>query len=67
MLDSSHPEALLDSAIAAVESGDGYRAELDKIRVPIYTADAQGRITYWNQACVDFAGRDRSSARIAGA
>ena len=58
MLDSSHPEALLDSAIAAVESGDGYRAELDKIRVPIYTADAQGRITYWNQACVDFAGRE---------
>jgi PAS domain S-box-containing protein len=58
MLDSSHPETLLDSAIAAVESGDGYRAELDKIRVPIYTADAEGRITYWNQACVDFAGRE---------
>jgi PAS domain S-box-containing protein len=58
MLDSSQPEALLESAICAVESGDGYRAELDKIRVPIYTADAEGRITYWNQACVDFAGRE---------
>lgn len=58
MLDSSQPEALLESAICAVESGDGYRAELDKIRVPIYTADAEGRIIYWNQACVDFAGRE---------
>jgi PAS domain-containing protein len=48
MLDSSHPETLLENAIHAVESGDGYRAELDKIRVPIYTTDAEGRITYWN-------------------
>lgn len=58
MLDTSHPEALLENAIHAVESGESYRAELDKIRVPIYTADAEGRITYWNQACVDFAGRE---------
>ena len=58
MLDSSQPEALLESAICAVESGDGYRAELDKIRVPIYTTDSEGRITYWNQACVEFAGRE---------
>jgi PAS domain-containing protein len=58
MLDTSQPEALLNSALAAVEDGDGFRAELDKIRVPIYTADADGWITYWNQACVDFAGRE---------
>ena len=58
MLESSQAEALLESAICAVENGDGYRAELDKIRVPIYTADPEGRITYWNQACVDFAGRE---------
>jgi PAS domain S-box-containing protein len=58
MLDTSQPEALLNGALAAVESGDGYRAELDRIRVPIYTADADGRITYWNRACADFAGRE---------
>lgn len=57
MLDPSQPEALLDSALAAVESGGCYRAELDKIRAPIYTTDADGWVTYWNQACVDFAGR----------
>ena len=58
MLDSSQANALLDSVIQAVERGDGYRAELDRLEVPVYTADADGRITYWNQACVDFAGRE---------
>lgn len=58
MLDVSHHEALLEGAIAAVEDGDGYQAELDKIRAPIYVADEGGWITYWNQACVDFAGRE---------
>lgn len=58
MLDSSRPEALLNNALTAVEEGDGYRAELDKMRVPVYTADSDGWITYWNQACVDFAGRE---------
>jgi PAS domain S-box-containing protein len=58
MLDSSQPEALLESAIAAVETGNGYRAELDRIGAPVYTTDSDGRITYWNRACVDFAGRE---------
>ena len=58
MLDVSHPEALLKGAIATVESGDGYQAELDKIRAPIYVTDEDGWIAYWNQACVDFAGRE---------
>ena len=58
MLDSSQPNALLDNALAAIEDGDGYRAKLDKIRIPIYTTDTQGLVTYWNQACVDFAGRE---------
>ena len=58
MLDSSHTDVVLGSALAAVEDGDGYRAELDKIRIPVYTTDAEGLVTYWNQACVDFAGRE---------
>lgn len=58
MLDSSQTDAVLDSALTAIENGDGYRAELDKIRIPIYTTDEEGLVTYWNQACVDFAGRE---------
>lgn len=58
MLDSSKAEALLDGVLAAVEDETAFHAELDKMRVPIYTADAEGRITFWNQACVDFAGRE---------
>ena len=58
MRDVSQPEALLNGAMAAVENGDGYRAELDRIRTPVYITDPDGRITYWNQACVDFAGRE---------
>ena len=61
MLDVSQPEALLGSALAAVEKGDGFRAEIDKIRAPVYLADADGWITYWNQACADFAGREPQS------
>lgn len=58
MLDSSNPEALLGGALAALDDEAAFRAELDKIQVPIYTADEDGRITYWNRACVDFAGRE---------
>jgi PAS domain-containing protein len=58
MLDSSKPEALLDRALAAVEDETTFHAEIDKIRVPVYTAAADGRITFWNKACVDFAGRE---------
>ena len=31
---------------------------LDALPVPIYTTDANGAVTYWNRACVDFAGRE---------
>ena len=57
MFDMSH-EALLNRALDAVQYADGYRSELDKMRVPIYVTDAKGLVTYWNQACVDFAGRE---------
>jgi PAS domain S-box-containing protein len=30
---------------------------LDQLPVPVYTTDAEGAVTYWNKACVDFAGR----------
>jgi PAS domain S-box-containing protein len=31
---------------------------LDQLPVPIYTTDETGAVTYWNRACVDFAGRE---------
>lgn len=57
MLDSSEPETLLKTAISAVKNGDGYASVLDALPVPIYTTDAEGRVTYWNRACIAFAGR----------
>jgi PAS domain S-box-containing protein len=58
MLDSSKPEDLLSTALSALRSGSGYAAAIDRISVPVYTTDAEGRVTYWNQACIDFAGRE---------
>jgi PAS domain S-box-containing protein len=58
MLESTRPEELLSTALSAFEAGNGYAAVLDRLPVPTYTTDAEGRVTYWNQACVDFAGRE---------
>lgn len=58
MLDASRPEDVLNIALSAFENGTGYTAALDRLPVPIYSTDAEGRVTYWNQACVDFAGRE---------
>lgn len=58
MLDLSRPEALLDSALAGIQEEDGCRAHLDQIPAPIYVTDAEGWVTYWNKACIAFAGRE---------
>lgn len=47
---------LLDEALFAL-GHDEWRASLDRLPVPIYRTDTDGNVTYWNQACVDFAGR----------
>ena len=52
------PQAYLDTALAALSSDSGWRALLDEMPVPIYTTDAQGSVTYWNRARVEFAGRE---------
>jgi len=57
-LPSTPAEALLDTALGAISSGDGYRAILDALPVPVYLTDTDGLVTYWNQACVTFAGRE---------
>jgi PAS domain-containing protein len=58
MLESNRPEELLSTALTAFEAGNGYAAVLDRFPVPVYATDAEGLVTYWNQACVDFAGRE---------
>jgi PAS domain S-box-containing protein len=50
-------ERILETAVDALSSGPEWRATLDELPVPIYTTDAEGAVTYWNRACVEFAGR----------
>ena len=54
-------EDLLDTAVTAARSGGSDRSVLDALPVPVYTTDADGEITYWNRACVEFAGREPSA------
>jgi PAS domain-containing protein len=58
MLESSKPEMMIDRALATAGNADAFRAELDRIEVPAYTTDTEGFVTYWNRACVEFAGRE---------
>jgi len=51
-------EEYLDTAMAALATGDVCLELLDRLPVPIYTTDATGAVTYWNRACVEFAGRE---------
>lgn len=51
-------EKIIGNAVAALNDGDGWRSALDEITLPLYTTDADGLVTYWNRACVDFAGRE---------
>ena len=50
-------EDYLDTALNALATGSGCHAVLSRLPVPVYTTDAEGAVTYWNRACVEFAGR----------
>ena len=63
MLKFDRPEELLSTALAAFEAGSSYATVLDRLPVPAYATDAEGRVTYWNQACIDFAGREPQLGR----
>ena len=58
LLETSRAEEFLQAALTALQRGRGFEAVLDRLPVPVYTTDREGRVTYWNQACVDFAGRE---------
>jgi PAS domain S-box-containing protein len=52
---------VLHSAVEAFRRREiTYRDMLDDLPVAIYTTDAEGRLTYFNQACVELAGRQPS-------
>lgn len=49
---------ILHAAVEAFRQRQlGYREILEDLPAAIYTTDSEGRITYFNRACVDFAGR----------
>jgi PAS domain S-box-containing protein len=63
MLPPAKPEEFLDIAISALTARPDCRSTLDSIPVPVYLTDASGAVTYWNSACVDFAGREPELGR----
>ena len=49
---------ILHAAVEAFRKRElGYREILEDLPAAIYTTDADGRITYFNRACIGFAGR----------
>lgn len=49
---------ILHVAVQAVRKGQlGFLAMLNRFPSPLYVTDAEGVITYFNRACIDFAGR----------
>lgn len=56
--DYSQAEAYVARAAEAVRDGGDFQRILDSIPAPVYTTDADGNVTYWNSACVEFAGRE---------
>lgn len=57
------PEHMLDSAVSALSSDGDWRTVLDQLPAPVYTTDREGAVTYWNAACVEFAGREPQLGR----
>ena len=58
MLTKQDSEAFLDTALDALSTDADWRTALDELPVPIYVADPNGAVTYWNRACIAFAGRE---------
>ena len=57
MLAIQNVQQLLDTALDALTNGDNWTSVLEELAVPVYTTDADGRVTYCNRACADFVGR----------
>jgi PAS domain-containing protein len=62
MLETARAERLLDEVLGAL-SGDAWQLTLDELEAPAYLTDTDGKVTYWNRACVEFAGREPKLGR----
>ena len=59
MTETRGAEQILARAMSALRSSDeAARDALDALAAPIYVTDAEGRVTYFNSACIAFAGRE---------
>jgi PAS domain-containing protein len=58
MLAEAKRQEYVTTALGALTRGADWRFVLDGLPVPVYTTDSQGAVTYWNKACIDFAGRE---------
>jgi len=55
---AASPEDMIGLALAAARGGTSeLHAVLQSLPAPIYTTDADGWVTFFNPACIDFAGR----------
>jgi PAS domain S-box-containing protein len=51
-------EIMLERGLSAIRAGDqALRDALDQLPAAVYVTDADGVITYFNPACIDFTGR----------
>ena len=62
MTDTTRAELLLEQVLGAL-TDEAWAATLDRIETPTYLTDKDGNVTYWNRACVDFAGREPQLGR----
>jgi PAS domain S-box-containing protein len=64
LLDAPTAGRLVDEAVLAVTSApDSFCEILDALPAPIYVTDSEGTITYFNNACVELAGRTPERGR----
>ena len=52
-----NPEANSCYRATALSADADWRKVLDELPAPIYVTDAEGSVTYWNEACIELAGR----------
>ena len=62
MIAATAGERMLEEVLDAL-SGDAWAAALDRLPAPAYVTDTEGKVTYWNRACVEFAGREPQLGR----
>lgn len=58
MLSTTQAHQYLATALDALHQASDWRPVLDGLPVPVYVTDPHGEVTYWNDACVSFAGRE---------